>query len=63
MATITDGPANLLVFASYSSNKTINGLWFTFIEQCESDTGSLGASPEDVVILRGLKQEVLNVGK
>lgn len=34
-------------------------LWFTFADQCETDTGSFGASLEDVVTLRGLKQEVL----
>lgn len=59
MATITDGPANLLVFASYTSNKTISGLCFTFTDQREPDTGSFGASPEDVIVLRGLEQEVL----
>lgn len=59
MATITDGPANLLVFASYTSNKTVNGLCSTFTDQHEPDTGSFGASPEDVIVLRGLEQEVL----
>lgn len=56
---LLDGPANLLVFASYTSNKTMDGLWLTFTNQCEPDTGSFGTSPEDVIILRSLKQEVL----
>lgn len=37
----------------------VNHQWFTFADHCETHTGSLGASPEDVVTLRGLKQEVL----
>lgn len=62
MATITDGPANLLVFASHTSNKAIDGLWFTFADQCEPDTENFGTSPEDVIIL-GFKAGGVDVCK
>lgn len=56
---ITNGPANLLVFVSYMSNKNINGLCFTLTDQYDLDTVSIGSLPEDVIILMSLKQEVL----
>lgn len=55
----TNGPANLLVFVSYMSNKNVSGLCFTLADKYDPDTVSIVSLSEDVIILISLKQEVL----